>query len=510
MTSLINADILSNVKDIPGSGLIALFILIDKPDIKPKLKNIKLEASVGDDYIAHCKLNDFKAENGTTMCISYPNGKFKKICFVGTKQDKDGKKINNDILFQKLGAKIADMSSSISQEANVVISATDDVKKQFDDAISETYFGFGQKIYRFSKYLTQEKAIKKLPKVKKIFLDAESGESKKIELVNQKLESIYLVRDLVNEPANVLYPDTFAKIAKDELKNYKNVSIDVLGQKELKELGANALLGVAQGSDKEAKMVVMQYKGKPKSNDFDIAFIGKGVTFDTGGISIKPSDGMEDMKGDMAGAATVLGTLKLLAARKANVNAIAVMGLVENMPSGTAQRPGDIVKSMSGQTIEVLNTDAEGRLVLADVLYYTQTKFKPKYMIDLATLTGAIVVALGSHKAGLYSNSDEMAENLMLAGDATGDYCWRMPLGEEYNKMMDSKIADMKNISGTREGGSITAAAFLERFIAGNKNWAHIDIAGTSDNHKDLDLSVAGGTGFGIKLLDKFVLNIED
>jgi leucyl aminopeptidase len=263
-----------------------------------------------------------------------------------------------------------------------------------------------------------------------------------------------------------------------------------------------ALLGVAQGSANEPRLVVMQWNGAAKSAK-PVAFIGKGVTFDTGGISIKPAQGMEDMKWDMGGAGVVLGLMKALAKRKAKVNAVGVCGMVENMPSATAQRPGDIVTSMSGQTIEVLNTDAEGRLVLADALWYTQDRFKPQIMVDLATLTGAIIISLGAEHAGLFSNNDTLAERLMKSGTAVGESLWRMPLGEAYDKQLDTDAADMKNIGG-REGGSITAAQFLQRFV--NKvPWAHLDIAGVTWSKKDMPTVPKGGTAFGVRLLDDFV-----
>jgi leucyl aminopeptidase len=282
----------------------------------------------------------------------------------------------------------------------------------------------------------------------------------------------------------------------------------VLDEPAMRELGMGALLGVAQGSAKPPRLVVMQWRGAGKDKDdgepAPLAFIGKGVTFDTGGISIKPAAGMGEMKWDMAGSAVVIGLLRLLAARKAKVNAIGVVGLVENMPSGTAQRPGDIVTSMSGQTIEVLNTDAEGRLVLADAMWYCQDRFKPRLMIDLATLTGAIVVALGHHNAGLFTNDDELATRLIEAGKAVGEEVWRLPLAEAYDRDIDSDAADVKNIGGGRAGGSITAAQFLQRFV--NKvPWAHLDIAGMAWSSKDAPTVPKGATAFGLRLLDHFV-----
>jgi leucyl aminopeptidase len=271
----------------------------------------------------------------------------------------------------------------------------------------------------------------------------------------------------------------------------------------MKKLGMGALLGVGQGSAHESQLVIMQWRGAADAKQRPIAFVGKGITFDTGGISIKPAQGMEDMKWDMAGAGTVIGLMHALAARKAKVNVIGAIGLVENMPDGNAQRPGDIVTSMSGQTIEIINTDAEGRLVLADVLWHVAKKFKPKFMVDLATLTGAIMVALGTEYAGMFSNNDELSERLSKIGNETGERVWRMPLGPEYDKQIDSQFADMKN-TGARNGGSITAAQFLQRFVD-NTPWAHLDIAGTAMGAPKTDINHSWGSGYGVRLLDRLV-----
>ena len=313
-------------------------------------------------------------------------------------------------------------------------------------------------------------------------------------------EGVFLARDLVNEPANVLGPVEFAARAKELEK--LGVDVEILTEREMKKLGMGALLGVAQGSSRPPRLVVMQWKGG-KAKERPVAFIGKGVVFDTGGISIKPASGMEEMKGDMGGAAAVTGLMHVLAARKAAVNAIGIIGLVENMPDGSAQRPGDIVTSMSGQTIEVINTDAEGRLVLGDALWYCNDRFKPQLMIDLATLTGAIMVALSNHYAGLFSNDDRLAEQLLAAGLATQERLWRMPLGKEYDKMIDSKFADMKNTGG-RHGGSVTAAQFLKRFVK-DTPWAHLDIAGTAMGSPTDEINQSWGSGFGVRLLDQLV-----
>jgi leucyl aminopeptidase len=317
------------------------------------------------------------------------------------------------------------------------------------------------------------------------------------------VEGVDLARDLVNEPPNVLYPAVFAERAETLAK--LGVQVDVLDEKAMARLGMGALLGVGQGSARESRLVVMRWNGaRGKTRDAaPIAFIGKGVCFDTGGVSIKSAAGMEDMKGDMAGAACVVGLMHALASRKAKVNAIGAIGLVENMPGGEAMRPGDILTSMSGQTIEVINTDAEGRLVLADVLWYVQDKYKPALMIDLATLTGAILVALGHEHAGLFSNNDELAARLIAAGAASREKVWRLPLGAAYDKLMNSKFADVKNAGG-RQGGSITAAQFLQRFV-NDAPWAHLDIAGVGMGAPANEINQSWGSGWGVRLLDRLV-----
>jgi len=314
-------------------------------------------------------------------------------------------------------------------------------------------------------------------------------------------EGVELARNLVNEPPNTLYPESFA--ARAEELDKLGVDVEVFDEKAMAKLGMGALLAVGQGSKRESRMVVMRWKGAKTKKSAPVAIVGKGVCFDTGGISIKPAASMEDMKGDMAGAACVVGLMHALAKRKAKVNAVGVIGLVENMPGGGSYRPGDILKSMSGQTIEVINTDAEGRLVLADALWWTKEHVKPKFMVNLATLTGAILVALGVENAGLFSNDDELSSRLGEAGKATGETVWRMPMGPAYDKLIDSKFADMKN-SGGRHAGSITAAHFLKRFV-GDTPWAHLDIAGTAMSSPATDTNTSWASGWGVRLLDRLV-----
>ena len=364
--------------------------------------------------------------------------------------------------------------------------------------------------YRFDRYRTKEKEEDK-PKLERLCIatDAASAAKAAWAPLRAVADGVFLTRDLVTEPPNILNPPEMAERCR-ALESL-GLTVEIMGPKELKKLGMGAILGVAQGSVQEPRMVVMQWngasKGKKGAAQRPVAFIGKGVTFDTGGISIKPAAGMEDMKWDMAGAGAVIGLMAALAGRKAKVDAVGLVGLVENMPSGSAQRPGDVVTTASGQTVEVINTDAEGRLVLADVLHYCQTRFAPRFMVDLATLTGAIIVALGHEHAGLFSNDDELAGRIMAAGKAVGEACWRMPLGEAYDKQIKSEIADMKNVGG-RPGGSISAAQFIQRFVdtkVGPMPWAHLDIAGTAWSGKDLPTAPKGATAFGVRLLDRLV-----
>ena len=315
-------------------------------------------------------------------------------------------------------------------------------------------------------------------------------------------KGLSLTRTLVSEPPNIIYPETFVDYVRKDVEGL-GLSVTVLDEDAMRALGMGSLLGVSQGSVRDARILALRWAGAGQDGT-QLALVGKGVTFDTGGISLKPGPGMEDMKWDMGGAGAVVGAMKALAARKAKANVVGVVGLVENMPDGNAQRPGDIVTSMSGQTIEVLNTDAEGRLVLADVITWTQREFAPRVIVDLATLTGAMIIALGSEHAGLFSNDDGLADQLLAAGRATGDLLWRFPLSDAYDKLLESPIADMKNI-GPRGAGSITAAQFIKRFVDEGVKWAHLDIAGTVWADKAGATHDKGATGFGVRLLDRFV-----
>lgn len=414
----------------------------------------------------------------------------------------DGSDINN-LWAENIGGGIyAALSRSGESEAAVVM---DHSKGGDDDAYIEfaAHLGYGALLrsYSFDKYKTKQKPDDKASLAKISVLTGPYVKARRVFGELEKVaQGVFLTRDLVSEPPNVLYPESYAARCQ-EMKSL-GVKVEVLGEARMKKLGMGALIGVGQGSERESKMVIMQWNGAAKTKK-PIAFVGKGVTFDTGGISLKPAGGMEDMKWDMGGSGTVVGLMHALAARKAKVNVIGIVGLVENMPDGNAQRPGDIVTSMSGQTIEIINTDAEGRLVLADALWYCQDRFKPQFMLDLATLTGAMMVSLGQINCGYFANDDELSDKIAAAGKATGEGVWRMPLGEEYNKMMDSDVADMKN-AGARFGGSITAACFLERFV--NKvPWSHMDIAGMAWSSKDKHTVPKGGTGWGVRLLNQLV-----
>lgn len=355
--------------------------------------------------------------------------------------------------------------------------------------------------YTFDAYKKKSKE-KEEKRNLKILLQAEDVQKarKAFERAQQLAEAVNWTRDLVNEPANILGTEEFT--AQIEGLTKLGIKVDILDEKKLEKAGLAALLGVARGSRRPARLAIMHWVGN-RLKDKPVAFVGKGVVFDTGGISLKSAAGMEEMKGDMGGAAAVVGAMRVLAIRKAKTNVVGVVGLVENMPDGNAMRPGDIITSMSGQTIEVINTDAEGRLVLADALWFTKERFKPQLMIDLATLTGAIMVALGQQYAGLFSNNDTLANNLLLAGNLTGERLWRMPLGEEYDRIVDSKVADMRNSAG-RHAGSITAAQFLQRFVD-DTPWAHLDIAGTAMGSPKNEYNESWASGFGVRLLDRLI-----
>ena len=450
------------------------------------------------DLVARAAAADrFKGKSGSALDIIAPPGlDVARLVIVGVGKVRDLKAQD----FVKLGGVAMGKVPSAASEATIIADLPGGGLKP--ERIADIALGVELRAYAFERYKTKRKdAEEKADAVKVTIAAAGAAAVEKAFAPRRAVAAgVIVARDLVNEPANVLYPEEFARRA-GNLKKL-GVVVDVLDVKEMKKLGMNALLGVGQGSERESRTVIMRWNGGKRGAE-PVAFIGKGVCFDTGGISIKPAAGMEDMKGDMAGAACVVGLMHALAARKAKVNVVGAIGIVENMPDGRAQRPGDIVTTMSGQTIEIINTDAEGRLVLSDVLHYVNKNYKPRFMIDLATLTGAIIVALGQEYAGLFANDDKLADRLVKAGNETGERVWRMPLGPEYDKMIDSKFADMKNTGG-RYGGAITAAQLLQRFVD-KTPWAHLDIAGIGMGSLQTDINKSWGSGFGVRLLDKLV-----
>ena len=444
----------------------------------------------------------FKGGAGQTLDIVAPsNMKASRILLVGLGAPK-----NVDALAaQKAGGTIvAALGGSGDESASVACDPIAGTAVTGGAFAANLAYGAQLRSYRFDKYRTKEKPEDK-PALKDVAVMTRNEEAaKKAYAPLQKVaEGVFMTRDLVSEPANVIYPVSFAAEARKLAR--LGIKVEVLGPAEMKKLGMGSLLGVAQGSANEPRLVALRWDGARRARDKrPIAIVGKGVTFDTGGISIKPAANMEDMKWDMAGAGVVVGLMRALAGRKAKVNAVGICGLVENMPSGTAQRPGDVVRTMSGQTIEVINTDAEGRLVLADAMWWCQEKFRPRAMIDLATLTGAIIISLGHHHAGLFANDDRLADQLIAAGKAVDEKLWRMPLGPDYDKQVRSDIADMKNVGG-RDAGSITAAQILQRFVQEGVKWAHLDIAGMAWSSRDAPLVPKGGTAFGVRLLDRLI-----
>jgi len=401
------------------------------------------------------------------------------------------------------GELLAKLNALGESEATVVVDAIPGAPVDAAELAARMAYGARLRGYRFAKYKTKEKPEDK-PTLDALTLALEdkAAAQKRHDILDKVADGVVLTRDLVSEPANVLYPETLAEECRKLEK--LGVEVEVLDAKQLKKLGMGALLAVAQGSQREPRVVAMRWNGG-KGKKTPLAVVGKGVCFDSGGLSIKPASGMEDMKWDMGGAGVTIGLMKALAGRKAKCNVVGIVGLVENMPSGSAYRPGDIVTSMSGQTIEVLNTDAEGRLVLADALWYAQQTYEPETIVDLATLTGAIIVTLGANAAGLFSNDDELAEQLGAAGNAVGEHLWRLPLGEEYDRDINTDAADMKNTGEGRNASSIIAAQFLQRYIQKDVKWAHLDIAGVTWAKKDAPTVPKGGTGFGVRLLDRLV-----
>jgi leucyl aminopeptidase len=446
------------------------------------------------------KIEKFKGKQNKVLALTAPSGlKLEHVLVAGVGKAKDMKSEN----WLKLGGTIGGRLPAGARNVTVLAQLPGG-KLSAEDA-AQIGLGIKLRAYRFDRYKSKKKADGDDEKTAaaqiRIAVEDVAAGRKAWNDANGIGDGIVLARELVNEPPNVLFPVEFARRAA-ELKKL-GVQVEVLDEPAMRKLGMNALLAVGQGSERDSRLVIMRWNGAKKKSEAPVAIVGKGVCFDTGGISIKPAASMEDMKGDMAGAACVTGLMHALAARKARANVIGVIGIVENMPDGKAYRPGDILKSYSGQTIEVINTDAEGRLVLCDALAYTNERFKPKLIVDLATLTGAILIALGQEYAGLFSNDDKLADRLTEAGKVTGELVWRMPLAPYYDKMIDSRFADMKNTGG-RFGGSITAAQFLQRYV-GKTPWAHLDIAGTGMAAHNTEIGDSWGPGWGVRLLNEFI-----
>ncbi|GBF57108.1 cytosol aminopeptidase [Candidatus Phycosocius bacilliformis] len=440
----------------------------------------------------------FNGAAGKVLSVHAPNDKLDVVVLVGVGELA---KVDGAVLERAAASGVKSLLTSGVETASVALAGW----KKLATAVNAARVGFGACLaaYRFDTYRTQLKPEQK-PSLTTLEVDVAEG-AEAWAAHQAVVDGVSLARDLVNEPANILHPEAFAKRLKE--LTALGVEVEILGEAQMAALGMHSLLGVGQGSVRESQLVVMKWNGG--GDEAPLALVGKGVCFDTGGISLKPSGGMEEMKGDMGGAAAVAGAMRAIAGRKAKANVVGLVGLVENMPDGQAQRPGDIVTSMSGQTIEILNTDAEGRLVLCDVMTYAQEKHKPKAMIDLATLTGAIIISLGHEFAGLFSNSDALSAKITQAGTLAEEPVWRFPLTPAYNKLMDSSVADMKNVQRSGGGagaGSITAAQFLQRFVQDGVEWAHIDIAGTAwKPGNDDPREPSWGTGYGVRLLNRLV-----
>lgn len=447
--------------------------------------------------------NLFVGKFGQTKVLTTTNkdGEIKYLIIVGVG---DEKKITSSSI-EELGGKILSAGKACAA-SSIGVKLTNKVG-DFSQAMSSSLIASGAVLasYKFDKYMTKQKEEDKLS-VKSIEILTDNVEESEKLFTEKKavILGVFFARDCISEPPNILYPDSYAEKIIQALEPL-GIDVEVLGEREMRNLSMGAILGVGQGSKNESKLVVMKYNGASKDKT-PVAFVGKGVTFDTGGISLKPSANMADMKYDMAGSAAVVGTIKALALRGAKVNAVGVIGLVENMPGSNAQRPSDVVTTMSNQTVEVLDTDAEGRLVLADAIWYTQDKFQPKCVIDLATLTGAIVVALGNTYAGLFANDDKLADKLIKAGIKVNEKLWRMPLHKDFDEMLKSDIADIANLGNVRgAAGSSIAAHFISRFIKNGTVWAHLDIAGMAWGKKGAAICPKGAVGYGVRLLDQFI-----
>ncbi len=479
------------------SGNVAVLVAADKQLLPAALA---MDAAGGGSIGRAMGASRFTGAKGQSLLMLGQSGDVARLMLLGVGKGRDLDARSAEAMG---GSIVADANAAGQKAVTVVVDVPKGTKLTPGQVAAHIALGAQLRGYRFSKYKTKDKPEQK-PSVEQItvVLAGPAEARKAYAALEPVIDAVFMTRDLVSEPPNVLYPETFAQRAKELSK--LGVKVEVLGEAEMKKLGMGSLLGVGQGSERESQLLIMRWMNGPKDQK-PVALIGKGVTFDTGGISIKPSGGMEDMKWDMGGAGAVTGAMRLIAGRKAKANVIGVCALVENMPDGNAQRPGDVVTSMSGQTIEVINTDAEGRLILCDAMWYAQEKFKPQAMVELSTLTGAIVVALGHERAGMFSNNTPLSNKLRAAGALMGEKMWRMPLGPNYDKLIDSEIADMKNVSNGRDGGSITAAQFLQRFVQEGVAWAHIDIAGMAWSGKGNATTPKGATAYGVRMLDRFI-----
>ncbi|MGI9406331.1 MAG: leucyl aminopeptidase [Hyphomicrobiaceae bacterium] len=494
-------DVTFDELEAPGKGAVLAFVDKDSP-FPPTLATMDRRSKGHLKRAA--KAAGFSGQAKKSADILAPAGlDVDRITVVGVGE---AKKLDETSILE-LGGRCYGLVAGQNVPALTIIAELKD-KTLDGGAVADLVLGMMLRAYKDERFKSQatkgngkeEEKKKRLTSVRVLCKSPKSAE-RHMKAHQAIAEGVSIARDLVNAPANILGPVEFADVA-TELRDL-GVEVMILDDDALEKLGMGSLLSVGQGSVRPSRVAIMRWSGAKSEKNQPVAFIGKGVVFDTGGISLKPAKGMEDMKGDMGGAACVVGLMHALAKRGAKANVVGAIGLVENMPGANAQRPGDIVTSLSGQTIEVLNTDAEGRLVLADLLWHVKDEFKPKFMIDLATLTGAIIVALGKEHAGLFSNDDELAEQLHEAGQATGEKVWRLPLTDAYDKLIDSKNADMKNIGGP-QAGSITAAQFLQRFVE-DVPWAHLDIAGTGMAAKQSEINRSWGSGFGVRLLDRLV-----
>jgi leucyl aminopeptidase len=479
------------------TGNVAVFVGADK-QLLPTAET--MDEAAGGALTRALSAGRFTGAKGQTQTMLGQSGSAARLLLLGVGK---GRELDARGAEGLGGVIAAEANGSGHKAVTVVVDPIKGCRLKPGEIAARIALGAQLRNYRFDKYKTKDKPEQKLSLEQLTVVLSGPAEARRAYAgLEPTVPAVFFTRDLVSEPANVLFPAEFARRARELTR--LGVKVEILGEAEMKKLGMNVLLAVGQGSARDSQLLVMSWMKGPKSQQ-PVALIGKGVCFDTGGISLKPAGGMEDMKWDMGGAGAVTGAMRLIAGRKARANVVGICALVENMPDGNATRPGDVVKSMSGQTVEIINTDAEGRLILCDAMWYVQEKFKPQAMVELSTLTGAMVVALGHERAGLFSNNTQLSNRLRAAGAGIGEKLWRMPLGPKYDKLMDSEIADMRNVSNSRDAGSITAAQFLQRFVQPGVAWAHLDIAGMAWSNKGNETTPKGATAYGVRLLDKLV-----